>query len=365
MSDALLLIGTRKGLFVARSADGRRSWQIDDIRQSTNAVYTVGIDARGDAPRLFASTEHGHFGPTLLHSDDLGHTWSEPDAAPVAFPEGSDTSLVRIWQVVPGSAAEPDVVYAGVEPHALFRSTDGGLTFSLVTGLFDHPHRPQWVPGNGGACLHTVLPHPDDPQRMLVAMSAAGVYSTTDGGASWSPANDGIQAYWMPEDQRYPEFGQCVHRVAQHPGSPERLFAQNHFGVYRSDDWGGSWKAVEDGLPANFGFPIAVHPRRPETVFTIPLAGDGNRMPADNRLRVFRSADAGSTWESASAGLPESPYYSAVLRDAMCVDDGDPSGVYFGTRAGDVFASTDAGDSWQCVVADLPDVFSVRAVTLH
>lgn len=362
MGQTVLLVGTRKGLLVTRSDDDRRDWTPDDLRFSTNAVYAVGIDPRPETPRLFASTEHGHFGPTLLHSDDLGHTWSEPDEAPVRFPADTEAALARVWQVVPASPAEPGVVYAGVEPHALFRSDDGGLTFSLVRGLWEHPHRPQWQPGNGGACLHTVLPHPDDPARMLVAMSAAGVYRTTDAGASWEPANAGIQSYWMPEDQRYPEFGQCVHRVAYHPAHPDRLFAQNHFGVYRSDDWGGQWREIEDGLPGTFGFPVAVHPQRPETAYVVPLGGDGNRMPAEGRLRVWRSDDAGTSWKPLDAGLPDGPYYAAVLRDAMCTDEA--GGVYIGTRAGDVYASRDGDEPWTLVAENLPDVMSVRAVVL-
>lgn len=364
MQHAILLIGTRKGLFVARSDDDRRSWTLDPIRFSTNAVYSVGIDARPGTPRLFTGALNGHFGPTLFHSDDLGATWTEPEHAPIAFPEGSDTALERVWQVAPSTADEPDVVYAGVEPHALFRSEDGGVTFDLVTGLFEHPHRTQWVPGNGGACMHTVLVHPADPKRILVALSAGGVYRSFDAGLSWEAANTGIQSYWMPEDQRYPEFGQCVHRVAQHPAEPERLFAQNHFGVYRSDDWGGSWKPIEAGLPSTFGFPILIHPQRPDSVYVVPLTADSDRMPPEGRLRVYRSDDAGATWESLGKGLPAEPYWAAVMRDAMCADDGDPAGIYFGTRAGDVFASRDGGDSWQLVAEKLPDVFSVRAAVL-
>ena len=363
MAQTILLIGTRKGLVVARSDERRAAWQLDPLRLTTNAIYTVGVDARRDPPRLFASTDSGHFGPSLLHSDDLGATWIEPDRPPIGFPEGSDTALARVWQLVPGSAAAPETVYAGVEPHALFRSDDGGLTFELMRGLFDHPHRSQWHPGGGGACLHTVVPHPDDPDRVLVAMSAGGVYRTDDGGRSWSPANKGIQCYWMPEDQRFPEFGQCVHRVATHPANPERLFAQNHFGVYRSDNWGDSWQEIEKGMPSTFGFPILVHPRRPETSYTVPLQADSDRMPAGNRLRVFATSDAGGGWESHSEGLPTDDYYAAVLRDAMCADNGDPAGVYFGTRAGEVFASVDDAP-WARVADHLPDVLSVRALVV-
>lgn len=364
MTDAVLLIGTRKGVVVGRSRGGRRSWDLQPLALMMNEVYGLGIDARGAVPRLFAGATSGHWGPSLFHSDDLGASWSEPDRAPVAFPEDSGVSLARVWQVQPGSEREPGVVYAGVEPHALFRSEDGGITFSLVQGLFDHPHRTSWQPGGGGACLHTVLPHPDDPQRMLVALSAGGVYRTSDGGASWDAANKGIQAYWMPEDQRFPEFGQCVHKVSSHPSRPERLFAQNHFGVYRSDNGGDSWQAIETGLPANFGFPVVVHPRLPETLYVFPLVADSERMPPERRCRVYRSQDAGESWDALTEGLPQEGYHAAVLRDAMCTDGADPAGVYFGTRAGEVYASPDGGDSWELVVDHLPDVLSLRATAL-
>jgi hypothetical protein len=364
MPETILLVGTRKGLILARSAGDHRTWTAAPIAFGNQEVYSVAVDARRDPPRLFAGVTTGHWGPFLAWSDDLGRTWTEPETPPIAFPEGSGTALVRVWQIMPATAKEPDVVYAGVEPHALFRSDDGGRSFSIVEGLWEHPHRSEWVPGGGGACLHTVLPHPTDPSRLMVAMSAAGVYRSADGGATWEPANKGISAPGRPEDQRFPEFGQCVHRVAMHPTQPERLFAQNHFGVYRSDDGGGSWSAIESGLPSNFGFPMVVHPRRPDTLYTFPLTADSDRTPPGGRCRVYRSEDAGSSWESLSNGLPEGPYYSAVLRDAMSADAGDPAGIYFGTRVGEVFASHDDGDSWTTVATHLPDVLSVRAAVV-
>ncbi|MHB1499588.1 MAG: WD40/YVTN/BNR-like repeat-containing protein [Candidatus Dormibacteria bacterium] len=364
MPQLLLLIGTRKGVVVAHSDAGHSNWRLQPLQLVMSQVYGVGIDLRGPGPRLFAGATSEHWGPSVLHSDDLGDSWSEPDHAPIAFPESTGTALIRVWQIQAGSPAEPGVVYAGVEPHALFRSEDGGITFQLVQGLFDHPHRPEWAPGNGGACLHTVLPHPSDPQRMLVALSAGGVYRTTDGGSSWTAANQGIQAYWLPEDQRFPEFGQCVHKLSAHPSRPDRIFAQNHFGVYRSDDYGDRWRAIESGLPANFGFPILVHPRDPDTAFIFPLQADGDRMPPERRCRVYRTRDAGETWEPMSQGLPAQGYHSAVLRDGMCTDSADPAGIYFGTRNGEVFASGDDGDSWELVAEHLPDVLSLRAAVV-
>lgn len=364
MAEVIVLIGTRKGLITARSADDRRTWAVEPIQFANTEIASVAVDLRRDPPRLFAGVGTGHWGPFLAHSDDLGKTWIEPDRPPIAFPEGTDTALVRVWQVQPATASQPGVVYAGVEPHALFRSDDSGVSFSLVEGLWNHPHRVDWTPGGGGACLHTVIAHPADPQRLLVAMSAAGVYRSADGGASWHPANKGIQSFWLPEDQRFPEFGQCVHKVAMHPDQPDRLYAQNHFGVYRSDNGGDSWEAIESGLPSNFGFPMVVHPRKPDTIFGFPLRADADRVPPDGLCRVYRSDDAGATWKPHSKGLPEGPYYAAVLRDAMCADSGDPTGIYFGSRLGEVFVSLDDGDSWTALAAHLPDVLSIRAVVL-
>ncbi|HYA01229.1 MAG TPA: exo-alpha-sialidase [Candidatus Binatia bacterium] len=359
MARALLMIGTRKGLLIARSDDSRRTWTLDELRFPNQEVYAVGIDSRCDPPRLFASGTFGWWGPFFTHSDDLGATWAESRQAAIAFPAEAETALARVWQIQPGPPNQPGVVYAGVEPHALFRSDDGGESFSLVRGLWDHPHRSEWRPGNGGACLHTVIPHPTDPAQCLVAMSTGGVYRTEDGGATWNPRNRGIEVSFAPEDARFPEYGQCVHKVAMHPDRPSRLFAQNHGGVYRSEDGGDEWTAIETGLPSNFGFPMVVHPQQPDTVFAFPL-GEG-RLPSDTRCRVYRSQDAGATWHPVNEGLPEEPYLGGVLRDAMCTDWADPAGLFFGTRIGEVFWSRDGGESWGQVAQRLPDVLSVRA----
>jgi hypothetical protein len=364
VAEAILLIGTRKGLVIARSERDHRDWSVEPIHFANKEVYAVAVDPRRDPPRLFAGVGTGHWGSYLVHSDDLGRTWVEPDRPPLALPEGTETALVRVWQIQPAAGNQPDVVYAGVEPHALLRSDDGGLTFSVVEGLWNHPHRAAWTPGGGGACLHTVLPHPTDPQRVIVAMSTAGVYRTADGGATWEPANRGIQAVWLPEGQRHPDFGQCVHKVAMHLSRPDRLYAQNHFGVYRSDDGGDSWDSIESGLPSTFGFPIVVHPHRPDTIYTFPLRADEERMPPDGRCQVYRSDDAGDSWTALSAGLPQDPYYAAVLRDAMCTVGGDPAGVYFGTRLGEVYGSSDDGDSWTAVATHLPDVLTIRGAVV-
>ncbi|GAA4025408.1 exo-alpha-sialidase [Allokutzneria multivorans] len=358
----LLAIGTRKGLWLARSTDGRASWALSGPHHPMTAVYSVAVDTRGDAPRLLAGLHSEHFGPSVTTSDDLGASWQEPDHAPVAFPEDTGASLGQVWQIAPGPRSRPEVVYAGVEPSALFRSADGGRTYELVRALWEHPHRADWTPGFGGQAIHSVLPHPEDPDRVTVAMSTGGVYLTTDGGRSWSASNSGISAYFLPDPD--PEFGQCVHKIAQHPSQPERFFAQNHHGVYRSDDGARTWQSIAEGLPSDFGFPMVVHPHRPEVIYTFPLTADGLRFPPDGRCRVYRSEDGGDSWTALSNGLPEDGFWAAVLRDAMCVDDADPAGVYFGSRTGEVYGSADEGDSWSLIAQHLPDVLCVRAASV-
>ena len=354
----VLCIGTSKGLFLATSDDGRQSWEIGPPHFPMTAVYAVGIDARRATPRLLVGASSSHFGPSVAISDDLGATWQEPDASPLAFPASADAAVERVWQFAQSPIA-PEVVYAGTQPSALFRSDDGGATFQLMSGLWDHPHRPSWGAGFGGQAIHTVLPHPEDPDRILVAMSTGGVYRSADGGVSWNPANKGIKAYFFPDP--WPEFGQCVHKVARDAGDPDRLYAQNHHGVYRSDNGGDNWESIAAGLPADFGFTMVAHPSQPGVLYTFPVEADGRRYPPALRCRVYRSSDAGDSWEMLSAGLPEGDFYPVVLRDAMCVDDADPAGVYFGTRSGEVFGSVDGGDHWSPVAAHLPDVLTVRS----
>ncbi|MGY1745102.1 WD40/YVTN/BNR-like repeat-containing protein [Blastococcus sp. SYSU D00695] len=356
----LLAIGTRKGLWLARSSDDRRSWTLDGPHLLAQEVAAVSIDARGPVPRVLAGIQYGHWGPTVMRSDDLGRTWQETEAGAIRFPEDTGAALARVWQLRPDSADRPGVVWAGCEPHSLWRSEDGGCTFSLVRGLWEHPHRPTWEPGGGGGAVHTVLPDPAS-DRVLVAMSTGGVYLSEDGGGSWTPRNKGITASFLPGE--LPEYGQCVHKVAVDAGDPDRLYAQNHFGVFATDDAGVSWRSIAGGLPADFGFPVAASPRTPGTAWVVPLVADMERLPPGGRLRVHRTRDGGDSWTELGEGLPDASW-AAVMRDALCVDEGDPTGVYVGTRDGCVYASADEGDSFRLVAAHLPDVLVVRAVRL-
>ena len=357
----LLAIGTRKGLWLARSDDDRRTWTVDGPHLLAQEVAAVSVDTRREKPRVLAGIQYGHWGPTVMRSDDLGATWDESDHGAIRFPEDTGAALARVWQLRPDSADRPDVVWAGCEPHSLWRSTDGGCFFELVRGLHDHPHRPTWEPGGGGGAVHTVLPDPAS-DRVTVAMSTGGVYVSEDGGRQWEPRNRGITVVFGPDP--LPEYGQCVHKVAVDAGDPERMYAQNHFGVFRTDDNGVSWTSIADGLPKDFGFPIVSSPSAPGTAWVVPLVADMQRVPPDGRLRVHRTRDAGETWTEVGAGLPDYAW-TAVMRDAMCADDRDPTGLYVGTRDGCVYASADEGDSFSLVADHLPDVLTVRAVRLR
>ncbi|MBQ1080085.1 sialidase family protein [Nocardiopsis sp. B62] len=361
----LLVIGTRKGLFTARSED-RRTWEVTGPHRLDEAndagmspVYTVGINPR--TKRLLAGTESWHFGPSVWHSDDLGATWTEPPSPPIAFPEDTDGSLTRAWQFAFG--ADPDTVFAGVEPHALFRSSDGGDSFELVRSLWDHPHRVNWMPGAGGAAIHTVLPGTlgagrQSPEAITVAMSTGGVYQSEDDGASWTPTNRGISAGFLPDEE--PEYGQCVHKVAAAPDGS--FYAQNHHGVYRSANPAvDGWNRIEEGLPTDFGFAMVAHPHDPDTALNFPVISQEVHLPAGYRLGAYRTEDGGRTWRAVNEGLPEEPYFGIVLRDAACTDGARVPGFYFGTRSGDVYATTDDDDRWNLVTAHLPDVLCVRA----
>ncbi|HEU0298916.1 MAG TPA: hypothetical protein VFR37_05660 [Longimicrobium sp.] len=360
--DVLLLVGTMKGAFVFSSGPDRREWRMEGPHFRGQAVYAMAFDQRGGRRRILASSQSMHWGSVVRTSDDFGATWSAPDRQNVRFPEGSDLALANIWQLRPGRADEPDVLYAGVEPAALFESRDAGESWSVVDGLLNHEHRPQWQPGGGGLCLHTIVVDPADPRRMGVAISTGGFYRTDDGGESWRPRNVGVRAEFLPD--KYPEFGQCVHKVVHHPSRPERLFLQNHWGLYRSDDWGDTWHDIANGVPSDFGFAMEVHPRQPDTVYIVPLESDEFRVVPEARLRVYRTRDAGESWQPLGEGLPQEDAFETVLRDGMTTDGGDPAGIYFGTRLGKLFGSADAGDTWMEIADALPPVVCVKAAVV-
>jgi len=363
MVDVLVLVGTAKGLFALRSGDRRERFELTGPSFAGEEVYATCIDLRGAGPRLLCGSVSNHWGPVLRRSDDLGTSWTEAQTAALAFPAGSGAALARVWQLTPGPVDQPEVVYAGVEPAALFRSDDGGGSFSVVDGLWDHPHRPEWQPGGGGLCLHTVLVHPDDPDRLLVAISAAGVYLTDDGGKSWRASNAGIVVGFAP-DAPVLEFGQCVHKVARDAGDPERLYVQHHGGIYRSDDGGGSWGPMASIAGMDFGFPVVAHPTRTGTAYLLPLESDEYRCTPDGRCIVWRTTDAGASWEPLTSGLPQDGAHLTVLRDAFTNDGQDPAGLYFGTRSGEVYGSCDDGESWRLIASHLPPVLSVRAAAV-
>ncbi len=358
--DVMLLIGTTKGAFLLRSNAKRARWEVGGPYVPGHSVYAMAYDGRHR--RLWMSTGSMHWGAVLRSSDDFGRTWTNPETANVRFPEDTGAVLKQIWQIMPGRADEPDTLYCGVEPAAVFESRDNGATWTLVRGLYDHPHRPRWEPGGGGLCLHTILPHPTDRRRMHVAISTGGVYRTDDGGQTWRTANQGVRAEFLPT--KYPEFGQCVHKVVMHPSRPERLFLQNHWGLYRSNDAGESWQDIARGVPSDFGFAMAMHPHDPETVYILPLESDEFRCTPEGKLRVYRTKNGGKSWEPLTRGLPQRSAFETVLRDAMGADPLNPAGIYFGTRSGQVYGSRDEGRSWRQVIAGLPPVVCVKAVVV-
>lgn len=353
----VLLVGTGKGCFILDSND-RAEWRLRGPFCETWPINHVVGDAGSGT--IYAGGGNPWFGPAVWKSTDLGETWSHSSEG-LAYAAGEEP-IATVWSV----AARNGSLYAGVQPAGLFRSDDHGRTWSHVRGLTDHPSRPDWHPGGAGLILHAMLIDPTDHDRMWVGISAVGVFYTEDGGKSWEPRNRGIRNDYLPEGQQYPELGQCVHSIALAPGMPDRLYQQNHCGMYRSDDGGREWVSIEKGLPSSFGFPSAVHPRDPDTLFLIPLNGDtkGRYMP-DGRAAVWRTRDAGRSWQALRKGLPQEDVFFGVLRQAMATDPLTPSGLYFGTNSGELYASADEGENWSCIARHLPTVSSVETLVIE
>ena len=351
-----LLVGTRKGLFVLDGEPGS-AFDVTARAFPGQAVEYATRDRR--TGRYLASVTSWFYGPKIWVTDDPAGEWQQSDG--LALPEGEDAALERIWVIVPGE--QDGLVYAGGDPGVLFESRDGGLSWELNRGLWDHPTRPTWTPGNGGLCLHTIVPWPGDPSKLLVAISAVGVWLSDDGGSSWRHSNTGIVPEYLPEEAQDNPIQHCVHDVRRSLATPERLFMQFHGGVYRSDDAGATWIDVGDQLPSDFGFPIVVDPTDPDSAFVIPLIGAEDRTTPGGSVQVWETRDAGSSWRPRGDGLPATDAYLTILREAFdSAGGGDSLQLYFGATSGDVFGSSDAGTSWSPVAAHLPPVYSVRAV---
>jgi photosystem II stability/assembly factor-like uncharacterized protein len=370
MSGVRVLVGTRKGAFILTSDGKRQKWDVSGPHFGGWEMYHLkGSPVAPD--RLYASQSSSWFGQLIQRSDDGGKTWEavgnklayEGEVGTHLWYDGTPRpwAFARVWHFEP-SLTDPDTVYAGIQDAALFRSTDAGQTWHELPGLRTHKSASSWQPGAGGMCLHTILLDRKHPQRMFVAISAAGVFRSDDAGETWRPMNRGLRSEQIPDPTA--EVGHCVHRLAMHPSRPNVLFMQKHWDVMRSDDAGESWREVSGNLPTDFGFPIDVHAHEPETIYVVPIKSDSEHYLPEGKLRVYRSRTGGDEWEALTNGLPQRDCYVNVLRDSMSVDSLDPCGVYFGTTGGQVYASADGGDHWAPIVRDLPSVLSVEVQTL-
>lgn len=366
MSLVRVLVGTRKGAFILTSDAQRERWTIEGPHFGGWEIYHL-KGSPADPDRLYASQSSGWFGQMIQRSDDGGKTWKTMDNKFVydgvpgthQWYDGTPHpwEFKRVWHLEP-SYTDPDTVYAGVEDAALFRSTDGGASWQELHGLRTHESASRWTPGAGGLGLHTILLDRNNPDRIYIAISAAGVFRSDDAGQTWKPINRGLKSQYIPDPDA--EVGHCVHRIAMHAKRPNVIYMQKHWDVMRSDDAGESWFEVSGNLPTDFGFAIDVHAHEPETIYVVPIKSDSEHYPLDGKLRVYRSRTGGNDWEPLSKGLPERDCYVNVLRDAMAVDSLDSCGIYFGTTGGQVYASPDGGDTWAPIARDLPAVLSVE-----
>jgi photosystem II stability/assembly factor-like uncharacterized protein len=370
MGGVRVLVGTRKGAFILTADEERKNWEVSEPHFPGMEIFHLkGSPANPD--RIYASQASDWFGQIMHRSDDGGKTWEtvgnefayEGEVGTHQFYDGTPHpwEFRRVWHLEP-SLHDPDTVYAGVEDAALFKSTDGGQTWKELDGLRHHSTGNTWQPGAGGLCLHTILLDPTNPDRIFVAISAAGAFRTDDGGETWMPINKGLRSDYIPDEDA--EVGHCVHNINMHPSKPDTLYMQKHWDVMRSDNAGDQWQEVSGNLPTDFGFPIGVHAHEPETIYVVPITSDSHHFPPDGKLRVYRSRTGGNEWEALTNGLPQENCYVNILRDAMSVDRLESCGIYFGTTGGQVYASADSGDTWQAIVHDLPAVLSVEVQTL-